>query len=79
MKHATENREPRTNLGTRRKSRELTLQMLFQSEMGKQSPDDVRQSFWAQRADVACTRSRASVKSRRSHELTAACAAAAAG
>jgi len=39
-------------LGTRRKSRELTLQMLFQSEMGKQAPDDVRQSFWAQRADV---------------------------
>src|SRR5260370_8806700 len=26
--------------------------MLFQSEMGKQAPDDVRQSFWAQRADV---------------------------
>jgi len=39
-------------LGTRRKSRELTLQMLFQSEMGKQAPDEVRRTFWSQRADV---------------------------
>jgi transcription antitermination protein NusB len=39
-------------LGTRRKSRELTLQMLFQSEMGKQTPDEVRRTFWSQRADV---------------------------
>ena len=39
-------------MGTRRKSRELTLQMLFQSEMGKQSPDEVRSTFWSQRAEV---------------------------
>ena len=39
-------------MGTRRKSRELTLQMLFQSEMGKQTPDEVRRTFWSQRADV---------------------------
>jgi N utilization substance protein B len=34
-------------MGTRRKSRELALQMLFQSDMGKQSADDVRRTFWA--------------------------------
>jgi len=39
-------------MGTRRKSRELTLQMLFQSDMGKQSADQVRKSFWAERKDV---------------------------
>ena len=39
-------------MGTRRKSRELVLQMLFQADMGKQSPDLVRKTFWAQRADV---------------------------
>ena len=33
-------------MGTRRKSRELVLQMLFQVEMGKQLPDDVRRTFW---------------------------------
>ena len=33
-------------MGTRRKSRELVLQMLFQSDMGKQAPDDVRRIFW---------------------------------
>ncbi|MGO9126275.1 MAG: transcription antitermination factor NusB [Terriglobales bacterium] len=33
-------------MGTRRKSRELVLQMLFQSDMGKQAPDQVRSSFW---------------------------------
>jgi len=26
--------------------------MLFQSEMGKQTPDEVRRTFWSQRADV---------------------------
>jgi N utilization substance protein B len=40
-------------LGTRRKSRELTLQMLFQADMGKQDPDQVRQTFWRERGDVA--------------------------
>src|SRR5215472_17408219 len=39
-------------MGTRRKSRELTLQMLFQADMGKQPPDAVRRTFWAERANV---------------------------
>ena len=39
-------------MGTRRKSRELVLQMLFQADMGKQSPDDVRKTFWATRSDI---------------------------
>jgi transcription antitermination protein NusB len=39
-------------MGTRRKSRELTLQMLFQSDLGKQTPQQVRQTFWHERADV---------------------------
>jgi N utilization substance protein B len=34
-------------VGTRRKSRELALQMLFQADMGKQSADDVRRTFWS--------------------------------
>ncbi len=38
--------------GTRRKSRELALQMLFQMEMGKQNPDQVRRSFWSERQDL---------------------------
>ncbi len=38
--------------GTRRKSRELALQMLFQMEMGKQNSDQVRQSFWSERQDL---------------------------
>jgi len=39
-------------MGTRRKSRELALQMLFQADMGKQTPDAVRKTFWAGRQDV---------------------------
>jgi transcription antitermination protein NusB len=39
-------------IGTRRKSRELVLQMLFQSDMGKQTADQVTKTFWAQRSDV---------------------------
>ena len=39
-------------MGTRRKSRELLLQMLFQSDMGKQGYDDVRRTFWAERGTV---------------------------
>ena len=39
-------------MGTRRKSRELTLQMLFQADMGKQNPEQVRQTFWRERGDV---------------------------
>jgi len=37
-------------MGTRRKSRELVLQMLFQSDMGKQDADQVRRTFWAEHA-----------------------------
>src|ERR1043166_4430159 len=39
-------------MGTRRKSRELVLQMLFQADMGKQSADDVRRTFWKERDSV---------------------------
>ena len=39
-------------MGTRRKSRELALQMLFQADMGKQSLEQVRKTFWQQRSDV---------------------------
>jgi N utilization substance protein B len=39
-------------MGTRRKSREMVLQMLFQTDMGKQTPDQVRKTFWAERKDV---------------------------
>jgi len=39
-------------MGTRRKSRELALQMLFQADMGKQTVDQVRQTFWSERRDL---------------------------
>jgi N utilization substance protein B len=39
-------------MGSRRKSRELLLQMLFQCDMGKQSAEQVRKSFWAERKDM---------------------------
>jgi transcription antitermination protein NusB len=39
-------------MGTRRKSRELTMQMLFQGDLGKQTPDQVRSLFWSSRDDV---------------------------
>jgi transcription antitermination protein NusB len=32
--------------GTRRKAREMAMQMLFQADMAKQSPDEVRATFW---------------------------------
>jgi len=38
--------------GTRRKSRELALQMLFQLDLGKQSTDEVRKTFWNERRDL---------------------------
>ena len=41
-----------TGMGTRRKSRELALQMLFQSDMGKQDAQQVRQTFWAERSQL---------------------------
>lgn len=39
-------------MGSRRKSRELVLQMLFQADMGRQQPNDVRRTFWAERGSV---------------------------
>lgn len=39
-------------MGTRRKSRELTLQMLFQADMGHQNADEVRRTFWKERDEV---------------------------
>ena len=32
--------------GTRRKSRELAMQMLFQADIGKQTPEQVQATFW---------------------------------
>lgn len=44
-------------MGKRRKSRELAMQMLFQGDLGKQSPEEVRQLFWESRDDIdAATR-----------------------
>jgi len=40
-------------MGTRRKSRELVLQMLFQSDMGKQDADQVRRTFWAEHGSAS--------------------------
>ena len=51
-------RGPRTDdrrlspMGTRRKSRELALQMLFQADLGEQAADQVRKTFWKGRGDV---------------------------
>jgi N utilization substance protein B len=39
-------------MGTRRKSRELALQMLFQADLGQQPSEDVRKTFWNERGDV---------------------------
>ena len=41
-----------TATGKRRKSRELAMQMLFQTDVGKQTPDQVRKSFWNGRAEA---------------------------
>ena len=38
--------------GTRRKSRELAMQMLFQADIGKQTADQVRATFWKAGDDV---------------------------
>lgn len=37
--------------GKRRKSRELAMQMLFQLDMGKNTPDQVRNTFWKAREE----------------------------
>src|SRR5215470_15629669 len=39
-------------MGTRRKSRELALQMLFQADLGKQPVEEVRNTFWKGRGEV---------------------------
>jgi N utilization substance protein B len=39
-------------MGTRRKSRELAMQMLFQGDLGKQKPEEVSTLFWESREDV---------------------------
>jgi N utilization substance protein B len=39
-------------VGTRRKSRELAMLMLFQGDLGKQTPEEVRGLFWPSRDDV---------------------------
>ena len=39
-------------MGTRRKSRELAMQMLFQGDLGKQKPEQVQKLFWASVEDV---------------------------
>ena len=39
-------------MGTRRKSRELAMQMLFQGDLGKQKPAEVERLFWESRDDV---------------------------
>ena len=39
-------------MGTRRKSRELAMQMLFQGDLGKQNPEEVERLFWDAREDV---------------------------
>ena len=41
------------SMGTRRKSRELALQMLFQSDLGQQQGDEVRKTFWRGRGEVS--------------------------
>ncbi len=37
--------------GTRRKSRELAMQMLFQGDLGKQTPEQVGATFWLAREE----------------------------
>ncbi|MES2390859.1 MAG: transcription antitermination factor NusB [Acidobacteriota bacterium] len=39
-------------MGSRRKSRELAMQMLFQGDLGKQEPELVEKLFWESRDDV---------------------------
>jgi transcription antitermination protein NusB len=39
-------------MGTRRKGRELCLQMLFQLDMSKQPPEQVRKTFWGERPEI---------------------------
>jgi N utilization substance protein B len=38
--------------GSRRKSREIVLQMLYQADLGKQTPAQVEKTFWTSREEV---------------------------
>jgi len=40
------------SMGTRRKSRELALQMLFQADLGQQPREEVERTFWSGRGEV---------------------------
>ncbi len=44
--------QDKRSMGTRRKSRELAVQMLFQSDMGKQDAEQVRKTFWSERKEM---------------------------
>ena len=39
-------------MGSRRKARELALQMLFQADLGQQTADQVHNTFWEERSAV---------------------------
>lgn len=39
-------------MGTRRKSRELAMQMLYQGDLGKQKPEEVERLFWESREET---------------------------
>ncbi len=39
-------------MGKRRKSRELAMQMLFQLDIGRHTPDEVRRTFWQARTST---------------------------
>ncbi|MEO6829770.1 MAG: transcription antitermination factor NusB [Acidobacteriaceae bacterium] len=39
-------------MGKRRKSRELAMQMLFQSDLGKQNAEQVQRTFWQARETI---------------------------
>ncbi len=39
-------------MGTRRKSRVMAMQMLFQGDLGKQDAEDVTKLFWESREDI---------------------------
>jgi N utilization substance protein B len=36
-----------TRTGSRRKAREMAMQMLYQADVGRQTPDEVRRLFWS--------------------------------
>jgi N utilization substance protein B len=38
--------------GSRRKAREMAMQMLYQADVGRQTPDEVRRLFWPAREEV---------------------------